>query len=42
MAANPSMIVSHENAMDDGPAACEHFDNREDGWTKVMMHPKAA
>jgi glutathione-independent formaldehyde dehydrogenase len=39
---NPSMIISHEIELDDAPAAYKHFDNRDKGWTKVIMHPKAA
>ncbi len=40
--ANPSLIVSHEIALDEAPAAYKHFDDRDKGWTKVIMHPKAA
>ncbi len=40
--ANPSMIVSHELALDDAPAAYNHFDKRDNGWTKVILHPHAA
>jgi glutathione-independent formaldehyde dehydrogenase len=28
--------------LDEAPDAYQHFDNRDDGWTKVIMHPKAA
>ena len=35
----PSWIVSHELSLDDGPDAYQHFDSRDDGWTKVVLHP---
>jgi len=37
--ATPSWIVSHELSLDEAPAAYEHFDSREAGWTKVVLHP---
>ena len=37
--AKPSWIVSHEISLDGAPEAYENFDNREDGWTKVVLHP---
>lgn len=37
--AEPSFVVSHELDLDEAPAAYEHFDNRDDGWTKVVLHP---
>jgi glutathione-independent formaldehyde dehydrogenase len=37
--AKPSWIVSHEISLDGAPEAYEHFDNRDDGWTKVVLHP---
>jgi threonine dehydrogenase-like Zn-dependent dehydrogenase len=40
--AKPSMIISHELPLDEAPAAYKHFDNRDDGWTKVVLHPNAA
>ena len=40
--ARPSFIVSHELALDDAPSGYEHFDKREDGWTKVLLHPAKA
>jgi glutathione-independent formaldehyde dehydrogenase len=40
--ANPSRIVSHELSLDEAPDAYEHFDKRDDGWTKVVLHPDAA
>ena len=40
--ANPSLIVSHELSLDAAPDAYRHFDARDHGWTKVIMHPMAA
>jgi glutathione-independent formaldehyde dehydrogenase len=40
--AEPSFIVSHELPLDQAPEAYEHFDNRDDGWTKVVLHPAMA
>jgi glutathione-independent formaldehyde dehydrogenase len=40
--ANPSLIVSHELSLDEAPGAYSHFDKRDDGWTKVILHPAAA
>lgn len=37
--ARPSQIVSHELSLDDAPGAYKSFDDREDGWTKVLLHP---
>jgi glutathione-independent formaldehyde dehydrogenase len=37
--AKPSWIVSHELTLDQAPEGYEHFDNRDDGWTKVVLHP---
>jgi glutathione-independent formaldehyde dehydrogenase len=31
--------VSHEMSLDEAPDAYRHFDNREAGWTKVVLHP---
>jgi len=36
---HPGMIVSHELSLDEAPDAYRHFDNREDGWTKILLHP---
>lgn len=35
--ANPSFIVSHETPLDDAADAYQHFDARDDGWTKVVL-----
>jgi threonine dehydrogenase-like Zn-dependent dehydrogenase len=37
--AKPSWIISHELSLDDAPDAYEHFDNRDGGWTKVVLAP---
>lgn len=39
--ANPSIIVSHELPLEKAPDAYKHFDNRDHGWTKVVLHPNA-
>jgi threonine dehydrogenase-like Zn-dependent dehydrogenase len=35
----PSFLVSHEVGLEQAPEAYRHFDKREDGWTKVILHP---
>jgi len=35
----PSWIVSHELPLEQAPEAYEKFDQREDGWTKVVLKP---
>lgn len=40
--ANPSLIISHELPLEQAPDAYKHFDNRDKGWTKVILHPNAA
>lgn len=40
--AKPSWIVSHELGLEEAPEAYERFDNRDDGWTKVVLHPDLA
>ncbi|UQN10738.1 glutathione-independent formaldehyde dehydrogenase [Deinococcus sp. QL22] len=37
--ATPSWIVSHHLHLHEAPDAYKHFDNREDGWTKVILKP---
>lgn len=37
--AEPGFLVSHELHLDEAAAAYEHFDARDDGWTKVVLHP---
>lgn len=40
--AQPSFLVSHELSLDDAPAGYDHFDKRDDGWTKVLLKPGRA
>jgi threonine dehydrogenase-like Zn-dependent dehydrogenase len=40
--ATPSFVVSHEIGIDEAPAAYQKFDRREDGYTKVLIHPNGA
>ncbi|KJY20948.1 MULTISPECIES: alcohol dehydrogenase catalytic domain-containing protein [Streptomyces] len=40
--AQPSFLVSHELGLDEASSAYEHFDNRDDGWTKVVLHPNGS
>lgn len=40
--AEPSFIVSHELPLDRAPEVYEHFDDRDHGWTKVVLHPATA
>jgi glutathione-independent formaldehyde dehydrogenase len=40
--AKPSFIVSHELPLAEAVDAYEHFDNREKGWTKVVLKPQVA
>jgi threonine dehydrogenase-like Zn-dependent dehydrogenase len=37
--AKPSFIVSHNLSLDDAPEGYKHFDARDAGWTKVILHP---
>lgn len=39
--ATPSLIVSHDLALDEAVDAYDKFDKRENGWTKVLLHPAA-
>jgi glutathione-independent formaldehyde dehydrogenase len=39
--AKPSFIVSHELELDKAPQAYQHFDKRDEGWTKVVLKPAA-
>jgi glutathione-independent formaldehyde dehydrogenase len=40
--AEPSFIVSHDLPLDQAPDAYRHFDARDEGWTKVVLHPASA
>ena len=35
----PGVIVSHELSLDDAAEGYANFDERRDGWTKVLLHP---
>ena len=37
--AKPAAIISHELALAEAPKAYEKFDQRADGWTKVVLKP---
>jgi glutathione-independent formaldehyde dehydrogenase len=37
--ATPGFIVSHELGLDQAVEGYDKFDKREDGWTKVLLHP---
>jgi glutathione-independent formaldehyde dehydrogenase len=39
--AKPSAIISHELSLDEAPDAYKNFDNRKNGWTKVVLKPAA-
>jgi glutathione-independent formaldehyde dehydrogenase len=36
---HPGLIVSHELNLDQAAEGYQRFDDREDGWTKVVLHP---
>jgi glutathione-independent formaldehyde dehydrogenase len=40
--ATPSVIISHELGFDEAPEAYKNFDDRKNGWTKVVLKPAAA
>ena len=37
--AKPSQIISHEMRLDQAPEAYKSFDERSDGWTKIVLRP---
>ncbi|SDH91226.1 Threonine dehydrogenase [Sinosporangium album] len=37
--AEPGFVVTQELKLDEAPMAYEHFDARDDGWIKVVLHP---
>ncbi len=39
--ARPGAIVSQELGLEEAPDAYKRFDERQDGWTKVVLHPAA-
>jgi glutathione-independent formaldehyde dehydrogenase len=40
--ATPSLLVSHELALEEAPVASEKCDKRADGYTKVLLHSAAS
>jgi glutathione-independent formaldehyde dehydrogenase len=36
---SPGVIVSHELDLDEAAEGYQHFDDRDKGWTKVLLHP---
>jgi threonine dehydrogenase-like Zn-dependent dehydrogenase len=39
--AKPSGIISHHLPLDQAPDAYKNFDDRKNGWTKVVLKPAA-
>ncbi len=39
--AKPSWIISHSLSLGDAPDAYKHFNDRDQGWTKVVLKPEA-
>lgn len=37
-----TVVVATRNRRDDAPEAYERFDNREEGYSKVVLHPQVA
>jgi glutathione-independent formaldehyde dehydrogenase len=37
--AHPGQIISHRLALADAPEGYRHFDDRSEGWTKVILKP---
>ena len=37
--AAPSFLISHELPLDQAPEGYKNFDERNDGWTKVVLKP---
>ena len=40
--AKPSFIISHEINIGEAPTAYQKFDQRIEGYTKVLIHPNGA
>ena len=40
--ARPSFLVSHELSLDEAADGYRHFDDRDEGWTKVLPRPAGA
>ncbi|EHF5062970.1 threonine dehydrogenase and related Zn-dependent dehydrogenase, partial [Enterobacter hormaechei] len=32
-------IISHRLSLEEAPAGYKHFDERDEGWTKVILKP---
>jgi glutathione-independent formaldehyde dehydrogenase len=39
--AQPSQIISHQLPLEKAPDGYKHFDQRDEGWTKVVLKPAA-
>jgi len=37
--ATPSFVISHQLPLEQAPQAYQHFDSRDNGWTKVTLSP---
>ena len=37
--AKPGFLVSHEIGLDEAPEGYKNFDERNNGWTKVLLKP---
>jgi len=37
--ASPGDIISHRLSLAEAPAGYKHFDDRDEGWTKVILKP---
>ncbi|MGK4585189.1 hypothetical protein [Kitasatospora sp. HPMI-4] len=37
--ARPYFLVSHEFPLSRAPEGYRHFDRRDEGWTKILLHP---
>ena len=37
--ASPGKIISHRLSLEEAPAGYKHFDERDEGWTKVILKP---
>jgi threonine dehydrogenase-like Zn-dependent dehydrogenase len=37
--ASPGDIISHRLSLEEAPTGYKHFDDRDEGWTKVILKP---
>ncbi|EHK7908879.1 threonine dehydrogenase and related Zn-dependent dehydrogenase, partial [Salmonella enterica subsp. enterica serovar Senftenberg] len=37
--ATPGQIISHRLSLEEAPVGYKHFDDRDEGWTKVILKP---